>query len=83
MGLPLLQMMTRKGCCLCDDAYIAADLAQRNGLCQFEAVDIDKDADLLKEYGNDVPVLLVNGVECMRHFVEYPALVKALKGEVK
>jgi hypothetical protein len=77
--LPLLQMMTRKGCCLCDDVYIAGDLAQRNGLCQFESVDVDTDPTLIEKYGNDVPVLLINGVECMRHFVEYPKLVVALK----
>ena len=35
------------------------------------------------EYGNDVPVLLINGVECMRHFVEYPKLVVALKAAVE
>ena len=77
--LPLLQMMTRKGCCLCDDVYIAGDLAERNGLCHFESIDVDTDAELKAEYGNDVPVLLIDGVECMRHFVEYPKLVVALK----
>lgn len=76
--LPLLQMMTRKGCHLCDDAYIAADLAQRQGLCRFEAVDVDTDGNLIKKYGNDVPVLLIEGVACMRHFVDYPQLVVAL-----
>ncbi|MDQ6990087.1 MAG: glutaredoxin family protein [Mariprofundaceae bacterium] len=80
MALPRLQMMTRKNCSLCDDAYIAADLAQRQGLCRFEVVDVDSDADLLAKYGNDVPVLLIDGVECMRHFVEYPKLVQALQG---
>ncbi len=79
MELPLLQMMTRKGCCLCDDAYIAADLAQRHDLCRFEVVDIDQHADLLAKYGHDVPVLLIDGIECMRHFVEYPKLKQALQ----
>ncbi len=77
--LPLLQMMTRQGCCLCDDVYIAADLAQREGLCRFEAVDVDSDETLKEKYGNDVPVLLINGAECMRHFVDYPKLVVALR----
>jgi len=81
--LPLLQMMTRKGCSLCDDVYIAGDMAQREGLCRFEAVDVDKDADLLQKYGNDVPVLLIDGVECMRHFVEYPKLMVALREAAK
>jgi len=78
-SLPLLQMMTRKGCHLCGDAYIAADLAQRQGLCRFEAVDVDIDEHLKKIYGNDVPVLLIEGVECMRHFVDYPQLAAALQ----
>jgi len=77
--LPLLQMMTRQHCSLCDDVYIAADMAQRSGLCQFEAVDVDKDAVLLEKYGNDVPVVLINGKEHARHFVEYPKLIVALK----
>jgi len=77
--LPQLQMMTRKGCCLCDDVHIAGDLAQRNGLCHFETIDVDSDAIYLKKYGNDVPVLLINGEEIMRHFVEYPKLIVALE----
>lgn len=64
---------------MCDDVYIAGDLAQRNGLCKFESVDVDNDTQLREQYGNDVPVLLINGVECMRHFVEYPKLVVALQ----
>lgn len=81
--LPSLQMMTRKGCCLYDDVYIADDLAQRTGLCQFESIDVDTDTELLAKYGNDVPVLLINGVECIRHFVEYPQLIVALKHAAK
>ncbi len=77
--LPLLQVITRQQCSLCDDAYIAADLAQRNGLCQLEVVDVDKDSSLLEKYGHDVPVLLINGQEYVRHFVEYPKLALALR----
>lgn len=76
--LPLLQMMTRQGCSLCDDVYIAGDMAQREGLCCFESVDVDKDAALKDKYGLDVPVLLIDGVEHARHFVEYPKLIVAL-----
>ena len=77
-ALPLLQLMTRKGCCLCDDAYIVADLAVRNNLCRFEVVDIDLDEQLKQQYGHDVPVLLINGVEFVRYFVEYPQLEQKL-----
>ncbi|HIP07077.1 MAG TPA: glutaredoxin family protein [Mariprofundaceae bacterium] len=77
--LPLLQMMTRQGCSLCDDVYIAGDLAQREGLCRFESVDVDADEILKAKYGLDVPVLLIDGVEHARHFVEYPKLMVALR----
>lgn len=79
MMLPLLQMMTRQGCSLCDDVYIAGDMAQREGLCRFESVDVDKDAELKEKYGHDVPVLLIDGKEHVRHFVEYPKLIVALR----
>lgn len=78
MSKPLLQMMTRKGCHLCNDAYIASDLAARNGLCDFEAVDIDEYENLKVKYGFDVPVLFINGSEHVRHFVDYPRLCEAL-----
>ena len=76
---PLLQMMTRQGCSLCDDVYIAGDMAQREGLCRFESVDVDQDETLKKKYGHDVPVLLIDGIEHARHFVEYPKLIVALR----
>lgn len=78
MSKPLLQMMTRKGCHLCNDAYIASDLAERNGLCDFEAIDIDQHENLKVKYGIDVPVLLINGREHVRHFVDYSTLCEAL-----
>ena len=77
--LPLLQMMTRKGCSLCNDVYIAGNMAEQEGLCRFESVDVDQDETLRRKYGYDVPVLLIDGVEYTRHFVEYQKLVAALR----
>lgn len=52
---------SRVGCHLCEDALtvvevVCADLGER-----FEVIDIDTDADLRAEYGEQIPVTLVDG----------------------
>jgi len=67
---PALQLMSRKACCLCEDAeaVLAPFLAQ--GRCTLEVLDVDQDVALAALYGMDVPVLLVNRkVRCM-HRIE-------------
>ena len=58
-----LQLMTRSGCHLCE---IAAEtltrLAGEAGLVP-EMVDVDADDDLRAEYGDRVPVVLLDGRE--------------------
>lgn len=55
--------MTRQGCHLCDVA--AAELERILPAFGLEArlVDIDADAELRVEYGDRVPVVLLNGSE--------------------
>ena len=67
---PALQLMSRKACCLCEDAetVLASFVAQ--GRCTLEVLDVDKDIALAALYGMDVPVLLVETkVRCM-HRIE-------------
>jgi glutaredoxin len=60
---PRLQLMTRAGCHLCE---IAAEtltrLAGEAGLVP-QLVDVDADDDLRAEYGDRVPVVLLDGRE--------------------
>jgi glutaredoxin len=58
-----LQLLTRAGCHLCD---IAAETLERIGAeagLVPEAVDVDGDPDLRAEYGDRVPVVLLDGRE--------------------
>lgn len=76
--------MSRKGCCLCEDAEEAARAAAASGLCRLEVVDVDDRLELAARYGADVPVVLVEGVERMKHTVarqELEALLMALSKE--
>ncbi len=63
MAEPVLQLMTRQGCHLC---AVAAETLERvaveHGL-SVTAVDVDADPELQAEYGDRVPVVLLDGRE--------------------
>ena len=63
MSEPRLQLMTRAGCHLCEiAAETLARLAGEAGLVP-QLVDVDGDDDLRAEYGDRVPVVLLDGRE--------------------
>ncbi len=74
-----VQVMSRRQCCLCDDAkQVVADAAEQ-GLCTWETVNVDTDKALLVRYGNDVPVLLIDGEKRFEHRVTAEDFRKALE----
>lgn len=75
----VVQLMSRKQCCLCDDARQVVEQAARQGLCRVETLDVDTDKALLVRYGNDVPVLLINGEKRFEHRVAFDELARALE----
>jgi glutaredoxin len=61
--VPLLQLLTREGCHLC---VVAGETLARIGAeagLEPVAVDVDADDDLRAEYGDRVPVVLLEGRE--------------------
>jgi len=80
MNLPHLQLLSRRNCCLCEDAKHVVAAAAALDLCTWEIVDVDRDKALLVRYGLDVPVLLLNGQELFRHQVPEDALKSSLIG---
>lgn len=72
-------VLTRVGCHNCtvaeaDVARICADLG-----VPWSAVDVDSDPALRAEYGDHVPVILVDGTEHGYWTVEEPRLRRALR----
>ena len=60
---PRVQLLTRQGCHLCDvAAETLARIAAEAGEVP-EAVDVDADPELQGEYGDRVPVVLLDGRE--------------------
>jgi hypothetical protein len=54
-------MYTRQGCHLCDEAWALLKAAQERHGFLLDAVDVDTDPALVAEYGDCVPVVIVNG----------------------
>ena len=58
---------SRPGCHLCDEAKRTIETAGCFGEYTLEEINIESDADLLKSYQYDIPVITINGVEAFRH----------------
>ncbi|NMH98011.1 glutaredoxin family protein [Pseudonocardia acidicola] len=79
-GEPRVTVLTRVGCTACakaeeDVARICADLGE-----SWTAVDVDSEVELRAEYGDRVPVIMVDGREHGFWKVEEKRLRTALAG---
>ncbi len=73
-----LQLLTRRDCHLCDVAReTLARIAAEAGTVP-EAVDVDADPELQAEYGDRVPVVLLDGREHSYFTVDVPRLRRDL-----
>jgi len=80
MSLPHIRLMSRRVCCLCDDAKLVVASLADAGLCSWETVDVDRDKALMVRYGMDVPVLVVGDRVLFKHRVTTDELKTALAG---
>ena len=67
---------TRAGCHLCDDA-LATLLRFQEALPSIEIVDIDENPQLVRQFGESVPVVEIDGRVRFRGAIQ-PALLKRL-----
>lgn len=64
---PHVIFYTKPGCRLCDEARREITRAACSDLFTYEEVDINSDPELLRRYGWDIPVVLVNGTHAFKH----------------
>ena len=69
---------SRPGCHLCDKAKAAILKSDCADLFTLDVIDIETDPLLLQRYQNDIPVVLINGVETFRHRIEPSEFKKRL-----
>ena len=71
-------LYTRSGCCLCDDAKEALQVARAQVQFTVREVDIDSDPVLYDAHRYDVPVIEIDGRRAFKHRVTPRQLVDRL-----
>jgi hypothetical protein len=78
MSQPRLTLITRSGCHLCDVAKDAMDRVAAASGERWTELDVDSDIELQREYGDRVPVVLLDGKEHGYWRVEEDRLLRDL-----
>jgi glutaredoxin len=78
-GEPRVTLYTREGCHLCDEAATVIAAVTSDVGASWRAVDVDADPEDRAEYGDLVPVVLVDGSIVAYYRVEPDRLRKALQ----
>ena len=76
-----LLLYTRKDCCLCEE--MKSTLIRVAGRVPFalEEIDVDTSPALQQKYGNEVPVLFINGRKAFKYRLTAKELELRLKRE--
>lgn len=67
-------------CCLCSDALQVLEQVRNKVPFELELVDISGDALLAARYGNDIPVLCIDGEPSFKHRIDGHLLLGLLGG---
>jgi len=73
-----VEVLTKKGCHLCDLLLGELDILQTTHNFVVKLTHIGDDPEKMREYGNDIPVVLVDGREVCRHALDRGALLAVL-----
>ena len=71
-------LYTRVGCHLCDIAKDVLDDVRRERPFELTTIDIDTDPDLVRMYGEEVPVVAIDGRKAFKYRVDPAALRERL-----
>ncbi|WGW10970.1 glutaredoxin family protein [Saxibacter everestensis] len=74
-------LVSRANCHLCDEARPIVQAVARETGHHFAEVDVDQDAQLRSKYSDEVPVVLIDGVQHAFWRVDADRLRKALAPE--
>jgi hypothetical protein len=78
MTPPHLELYGRPECHLCDEMKAIVDEVRRDVPCTLAIIDITTDPVLEARYGDEVPVLLVDGRKAFKYRVDARALRRRL-----
>ena len=66
---PRVIIYSRPGCHLCEEAKEVIEASGYREEYTLEEINIESDAELLRRYRYDIPVITINGEEAFRHRV--------------
>jgi len=76
-----LQIYTRKDCCLCEEMKNVIREVTTSVPVTLDEIDVDSSAELRALYGEEVPVLFINGRKAFKYRLTPRELKKRLKKE--
>jgi glutaredoxin len=79
---PQVTLYTRAGCCLCDDAKQVIAAARQYIDFDYAEIDIDADADLVRLYNAEVPVITINRRRAFKYRVNINEFLNKLAASV-
>jgi glutaredoxin len=74
-----LLLYSRAGCCLCDEMKAVIRRVGESTPLELDEIDIDCSADLKQKYGEEVPVLFINGRKAFKYRLTAKQLAARLK----
>lgn len=77
--MSLVTLYTKPGCHLCDDALDILQRVQKLQPFTLEEVNVQEDPALLAEYGDQIPVVTLNGTFLFEYEVDETRLRQLLK----
>lgn len=77
--MAVVTLYTKPSCSLCDDAREALLRVQRGQPFELEDVNVQDDARLFAEYGEQIPVVLLNGTFLFEYRVDEARLRQLLR----
>jgi glutaredoxin len=75
---PKLALYSRKDCCLCDEMKEVIRQVSEKVSMDLEEIDVDSSAQLKETYGDEVPVLFVDGRKAFKYRVTVKELEERL-----
>jgi hypothetical protein len=76
-----LTLITRRDCHLCEEMAAVIDDVRGTFPVELEVRDVDADPDLLRQYSDEVPVLLIGGRKAFKYRVTARDLTRRLRDE--
>ncbi|MCS7012600.1 MAG: glutaredoxin family protein [Chloroherpetonaceae bacterium] len=79
----LVELYSKDGCCLCDEAKAVLLKVRREIPFELREIKLNDDEDLMKEYGSKIPVVFINGRLAFKYHVYELELKEKLRKEAR